>query len=101
MQPLQHLSARPTLTVDPWGFRLYDPVSHTYVGRPGPFGRERLIYALPNGAGPRLLRRHRVVSDPWGFALCDPTDGSLVGTPGVIVERMLDATATKDTRRFG
>lgn len=97
--PLPRLSPRPEFIVDAWTFMLYDPVSQTYVGRSGPFGRERVVAAMPmRNAPPQPLVRARVFTDAWGIALADPQD-NLVGTAGVIINRVLPAQWTEDTRR--
>ena len=99
MFPLKRGTARPELIVDPWAFRLRDPVSKTYVGRAANWGRQRVVYALPTDDGPRAVRRASVVVDPWGFRLVDPA-GNLVGRNGVWINRILNARWTEDTRRL-
>lgn len=85
--------------VDPAAFGVIDPASVTLVGRPGPFGRERLLYALPLAPGPALLSPPTVVRDPGAAYLADP-DGALIGVAGVWVDRMLTVRPTEDTRRL-
>lgn len=96
--PLQHLSRRPELVVDTWAFALVDPVTKTYVGRAAPFGRQRIVSALPLKDGPQLILPDRMVNDTWGFALSD-LSGNILGKPAVVVHRMLRARWTEDTRR--
>lgn len=84
--------------VDPAAFGVVDP-SRSFIGRPGPFGRSRLLYALPLAPGPALLSPPTVVRDAGSAYLSDP-DGALIGTPAVWVDRMLTVRPTEDTRRF-
>ena len=101
MRPLRPGSPRPEIIVDDAALRLRDPATGSYVGMPGPFGRERVVMALAtNGTGPVWIDPHRVVGDDGGVYLADPT-GVLVGLPGVWVARMLDARWVEDTRRLG
>jgi hypothetical protein len=100
LEPLQRLSARPSLVVDPWGFRLWDPGTNTHVGYPGPWGRERVVVALPFLNGPRRVRAPSSIGDPWRFCLYDPGTHTLVGREGITVTRMLDARWVGDTRRL-
>jgi hypothetical protein len=97
MRPLRPGSWRPELVVDDHAWRLYDPATQTFVGMPGPFGRERVVWALPNGTGPTVLEPNKVVHDGGGFYLADP-DNNLIGMPGLVVARMLMATRTEQTR---
>lgn len=99
MRPLRHLSERPELIVDERERSLYQELDATRVGRPGPFGRSRIVFALPTKGGPAELHPRRVVHDHDGFFLADP-DGSLIGKEGVRVARMLGGRWTQDTRRF-
>jgi hypothetical protein len=102
MRPLRNLSARPELLVDQDGNRVADPVSNTVVGVAGPFGRERVVNALPlnnSMTGPVQLAPHLVLHGVDGFYICDP-GGSLLGEPAIWVHRMLDARWTQDTRRL-
>jgi hypothetical protein len=98
LPPLRPGSWRPELIIDPWGFRLFDPTTSTYVGAAGPLGRERLIAALPLNDGPRMLAPWAVVHDQDGAFLADP-DSSLIGRDCVFVSRMLAARPTEATRR--
>ena len=100
MKPLRPLSARPKLVVDPAARGIFDPSTDTRVGREGPWGRERIVFALPiNGTGPVTLAAPIVVHDQDGFYLADP-DGTLLGVDGVRVSRFLNARWTEDTRRL-
>lgn len=99
MRPLRRESARPELVVDDRAHRLRDPASGTYVGVPAPFGRERCLSTLPLDPGPVWLAGPRVLHDPDGGYLADPS-GTLVGFGAVIVDRMLTARWTEDTRRL-
>ena len=95
---LRHPSDRPSVVVDPAAFGVGDPTG-TVVGRPGPFGRERVMSALPLDPPPTLLSPPTVVRDAGSAYLADP-DGALIGEPAEWVERMLTARWTEDTRRF-
>jgi len=95
---LRHPSDRPSVVVDPAAFGVVDPPGD-FVGRPGPFGRERVMSALPLDPGPALLSPSTVIRDPGSSFLADP-DGALIGEPAVWVERMLTARWVEDTRRF-
>lgn len=96
---LRHPSARPAVVVDPAAFGVVDP-AQSFVGRPGPLGRERCLFALPLDPGPSLLCPPTVVHDPSSAYLADP-DGTLIGVAAVWVGRMLTARSTEDTRRLG
>ena len=85
--------------VDPAAFGVVDP-TRTFVGRDGPFGRERVVSALPLDPGPSLLSPPTVVRDAGSAYLADP-DGALIGDPALWVDRMLTARWTEDTRRLG
>lgn len=100
MQHLRRPSARPSVVVDPAAFGIVEPSNEAFVGRDGPFGRERVVSALPLDPGPALLSPPTVVRDPGAACLADP-DGALIGTPAVWVERMLKALPVEDTRRLG
>lgn len=99
MEHLRHPSDRPAVVVDPAAFGVLDPASATIVGRPGPFGRERVLFALPLDPGPALLSPPTVVRDAGSAFLADP-DGALIGVAAVWVDRMLTVRFTEDTRRF-
>ena len=99
MDELRHPSDRPSVVVDPAAFGLVDPASAAIVGRPGPFGRERCLYALPLDPGPALLRPATVVRDAGPAYLADPGP-SLIGADSVWVSRMQTARWVEDTRRL-
>lgn len=99
MQHLRHPSSRPSVVVDPAAFGVIAPDA-TIVGRDGPFGRERVMSALPLDPGPALLAPPTVVHDHGSSFLADP-DGALIGDPALWVDRMLTARWTEDTRRLG
>lgn len=99
MRPVRELSARPQVQSDAWGFRLYDPVTRTIIGRQGPLGRERVVAAVKMGDGPRRLEPDRCIVDCWGFYLADP-GGNVVGKRGIVVDRILSASWSHDTRRL-
>jgi len=89
--PLEHVSGRPELVVDAWAFRLFDPVSKTYVGRVFSRDRTRSLSALPmRGGPPQRILPDVLVNDAWGFLLSDPS-GNIIGKPAVIVHRRLTA----------
>lgn len=99
---LRTLSARPQLVVDDHARRITDSTAVTVrVGIPGPFGRERVVAALPTNktSGPVLLEPARVVCDS---ALCylGDADGNMLGEPAVWVHRMAYARWVGDTRRL-
>ena len=96
---LRHPSDRPSVVVDPAAFGVIDPTGGSLVGRDGPFGRERVMSALPLDPGPALLSPPTVVHDAGSAYLADP-DGALIGEPALWVERMLTTRWTEDTRRF-
>jgi hypothetical protein len=98
MEHLRHPSTRPAVVVDPAAFGVVDPTGD-FVGRQGPFGRERVMSALPLDPGPCLLSPPTLVRDPGAAFLAD-ADGNVIGEPAVWVERMLTARWTEDTRRF-
>lgn len=97
MDQLRPLSTRPTLLRDDHTDQIIDPSSNALVGVPGPFGKNRCVFALPTR--PVLLQAPTAIYAD-GYYLADP-DGVLVGMPGVIVNRMLGARWTEDTRRLG
>jgi hypothetical protein len=99
MSFLRHPSPRPSIVVDPADFGVVAPQDGSFVGRSGPFGRERVMSALPLDPGPALLSPPTVVRDPGAAYLADP-DGNLIGEAAVWVGRMLTARWTEDTRRF-
>jgi hypothetical protein len=91
-------SPRPTVVVDPVAFGVVDP-ARTFVGRPAPFGRERVLFALPLDPGPALLSPPTVLRDRGPAFLADP-QGNLIGLAPIWVSRMLTARWTEDTRRL-
>lgn len=93
---LRNLSPRPELLV---GSRVTAPDGST-VGLPGPFGRARIVTALPLKDGPRQLAAPLVVHDGGLGYLADP-QGNLLGAPGVWVSRVITARWVADTRRLG
>jgi hypothetical protein len=99
--PLRSSGARPTINVDTWGFRLFDPSTGTVVGRHGPLSRGRVVSALRLGefgnSQTRHVRKPTTIVDTWGFSLVDPTNGTIVGRPGISVQRMLTARWVEDT----
>ena len=99
MSFLRHPSPRPSVVVDPAAYGVVDP-TRTFVGRDGPFGRERVMSALPLEPGHALLAPPTVVHDGGSAYLADP-DGALIGEAAVWVDRMLTARFTEDTRRLG
>ena len=99
VENLRHPSLRPSVVVDPAAFGIVTPDSSA-LGRPGPFGRERCLYALPLEPGPALLSPPVVLHDP-GFAYVADPQGALIGTPAVWVSRMQTARWVEDTRRLG
>ena len=96
---LRHPSDRPSIIVDPAAFDVGIRPPPSIVGRPGPFGRERVMSALPLDPGPALLSPSTAVHDHGSSFLADP-DGNVIGEPAVWVGRMLTARWTEDTRRF-
>ena len=98
VEHLRHPSPRPSVVVDPAAFGVVDQTGG-FVGRAGPLGRERVLFALPLDPGPALLSPPTVVHDPGAAYLADP-EGGLIGEAAVWVERMLTARWTEDTRRF-
>ena len=96
MTALRNLSPRPTLLV---GSRGIGP-QRSSVGQPGPFGRARVVSALPSQNGPVQLRAPAVVQSPDLSYLADP-QGNVVGAPGVWISRMVTARPVTDTRRLG
>jgi hypothetical protein len=93
---LRQLSPRPTLLLDALGRRVAD-LSAGVVGVPGPFGRFRLVAALPFAQPPRQLVKPLVVHDTLLGYLADP-NGNLIGVPGIWAGRVIDARWTENTR---
>ena len=96
---LRHPSPSPSVVVDPAAFGVVDPADASLLGRSGPFGRERVMSALPLDPPPTLLSPPTVLHDAGSAYVADP-DGALIGEPAVWVERMLTARWTEDTRRL-
>ena len=94
---LRHPSDRPSVVVAPAAFVAVDPTTGSIVGRPGPLGRERSLFALPLDPGPALLSPATVIRNAAYIA--DPA-GALIGVDSVWVSRMLTARWTEDTRRL-
>lgn len=99
MEHLRHPSARPSVVVDQAAFGVGDP-ARAHVGRPGPFGRERVLFALPLSPGPALLSPSTTVRDQGPAFLVDP-QGAMIGEAPVWVSRMLVCPPVEDTRRLG
>jgi len=98
MENLWNLSPRPELVVSDRPDSVADP-SQTRVGVKGPFGRARVVFALPLENGPVQLVAPAVVRDDQAGYLGDPS-GTLIGVPGVRVSRVLSARWVEDTRRL-
>ena len=96
---LNTLSARPELVVDQRNRSSQDPQSNTIPGIPGPFGRQRLVSALPLHNGPQTIVKPVALSDQNGVMLADPNN-VVLGTPGIKIDRLLSATKSRDTRRL-
>jgi hypothetical protein len=71
------------------------------IGRLGPWGRERCLYALPlNNYGPVQIVPHGWVRDEDSTQVAAPDD-TIVGTHGPVwVHRFLAARWVEDTRRL-
>jgi hypothetical protein len=91
-------SPRPELLLDQRSGAVQDPASLTRVGRSGPFGRERCLFALPLPV--QELSRGVLLKDQDGAMVAD-AGGNVIGLPRVYVHRMLSAGRVEDTRRFG
>lgn len=96
---LRSLSARPELLVDQQGRPELDPATTSRPGLPGPFGRARVVSALPLHDGPVQVVKPLALAAADGTLLA-AVDGSVVGMPGVKVDRLLHARKTLDTRRL-
>jgi hypothetical protein len=90
-------SPRPELLKDQRSDAVQDPASVTQVGRQGPFGRARCLFALPLAV--TELSRGVLLRDQDGAMIADPA-GNVIGVARVYVHRMLYARPTEDTRRF-
>jgi hypothetical protein len=95
------VTARPTVTVDERAGRVREPAPLTFPGIPGPFGRSRVVTALPtNGDGPVLLKLPTVLVDPGAYVV--DTGGGFAGDNNAIwVHRLTTARWVEDTRRLG
>jgi hypothetical protein len=69
------------------------------IGFAGPFGRQRIVSALPTAEPPRWIKPHTVVHDTQGAYLADP-QGNLIGVKGLWCNRILSARWVEDTRRI-
>lgn len=96
---LRTLSTRPELVVDQQGQPGNDPASTTRPGLPAPFGRARVVSALPLHDGPVTIVKPYILTDPQGGTLADPNN-IVVGTPGIKVDRLIKAGKTLNTRRL-
>ena len=96
---LRHLSTRPELVVDQGGQPNSDPQTTTIPGRAGPFGRARVVSALPLLDGPVTIVKPIALAAADGTLLADSAN-ILLGTPGVKVDRLLKATRAQNTRRL-
>jgi hypothetical protein len=90
-------SPRPEVLLDQRSGAVQDPASLTQIGRQGPFGRERCLFALPMPV--QELSRGVLLKDQDGAMVADAA-GTVIGLPRVYVHRMLTARWTEDTRRF-
>ena len=96
---LRTLSTRPEPLVDQRGRPNTDPNTSTRPGIPGPFGRARVVSALPLRDGPVALVKPLALASADGTLLA-AVDDTVVGTPGIKVDRLLHARKTLDTRRL-
>lgn len=85
-------SPRPSVVVDDHSGILGDSAGAA-IGMDRPYGRERVLFALPLEPGPALLEATVTVG------LVD-TDGNPVGLQPVWVSRMATARWVEDTRRL-
>jgi hypothetical protein len=86
--------------VDQQAYRIVDPTDGTVIGRQGPWGRSRVVFALPLNETPAQWRRRpTAIHDQDGCYLADPDD-NLIGRPGLWIGRMTTARWTEDTRRL-
>jgi hypothetical protein len=99
MAELRSPSVRPEVLVDQQSGSTIDPAG-ARVGTPGPFGRDRLISALPtNKTAPVQLAAPQTLRDHAGCLIADPS-GAVLGSPGAWCHRMVHAGRTAATRRF-
>jgi hypothetical protein len=101
--PLRTPSARPTLIVDSRSRSLSDadtPIPNR-IGRAGPFGRSRVVYALPITENPlQWVKPNTLLVDPRAGAVSDPALDLIGKDKGVYIGRLLTARWTEDTRRL-
>lgn len=90
-------SPRPGVIVDPRARGVGDP-HQVVVGRPGPFGRERVVFALPLDPGPCQLAPPKLLLDAGAAVIGG--GGLALGFPAIWVARMHTARWTEDTRRL-
>ena len=69
------------------------------VGISGPFGRGRMVSALPPRGGLCLISAAVVVHDAYLGYIGD-AQGAVIGSPAIKVSRMVDAGTVSDTRRL-
>jgi hypothetical protein len=97
------ITARPTVTVDARAGRVVEPAlpDPTYPGTPGPFGRARVVTALPtNGDGPVLVSLPVMLRSPRAYVV--DADGNFVGGGSALyIHRLVTARWVEDTRRLG
>jgi hypothetical protein len=100
MTALRTISTRPLVTVDNTTHPLRDAALNV-VGTSGPFGRNRVLSALPlNKSKPVLLSPPQPVTDVDGFLLGDPAGNVIGAADKIVVHRLLYATRTINTRRL-
>jgi hypothetical protein len=81
-------------------------ITNVMIGIDGPYGRERVVYALPFGAhgNDRVpgfqYAAPKLFVDSYGNYLADP-NGTIIGIDGLWIPRLLVARWTEDTRRLG
>jgi hypothetical protein len=99
MTALPTLSARPQFVVDASGGSVGDLTAQ--LGGPGPFGRNRLVPALPlNKSHAVQLAPAWLLVDSAGCLLADPSGANLLGAAALYVHRLLAAAKTSNTRRL-
>ena len=90
------LSPRPEIVVG--GINAVGDTS-SVIGIAGPFGRGRMVSALPLRQGPRLITAPVVVHDA-GLGYIGDAQGAVIGSPAIRVQRLVDAGTVSDTRRL-
>ena len=97
---VDRLSARPIILVDEAGHGVVDPAGN-FIGCMGPFGRGRMVAALPlNKDGPVQVAGPEVLEGICDAFVVDP-QGNYIGHSNPIwVNRILDARWVEDTRRL-